>query len=616
MHDVLVTLVRHCRPFAVLGTALVIGWLAFGVWGCHPQGKEQTPKTPPLSKRDPMPDGRVSERSEAQPLVGDGAHFRTVGAESGFDFERFDNISGQRRILETNGGGVALLDADRDGRLDAFLTNGCQLPRISKDQRTPSILLRNLGEMTFREVSGDASLHQFGYAYGCTSGDINSDGFPDLYVTQLGANSLWLNNGDGTFFDASEMVPNPDDRWSSSAAFADVNLDGWLDLYVTNYLDESDDPPTLCPNPASPDGYEGCSPAFFRGVDDVLLLGLGTGAFLDASMPSGVAGHPGKGLGVVIANLDTQGMPEIYVANDGERNFLFHSPKDFRPRQTGTLEGILIPEYQEVAMVGGVALNEQGFAQASMGIAAGDADANGTIDLFLTHFYGDTNTLYANNGDLRFRDITRASGVGPPSRMVLGFGTVFIDDNNDGRLDLFIANGHVDDRTWTRTSEPYHMLPLFLRNDGHGRFHDRSTGSGDYFTKTWIGRGVAQGDLDLDGKTDLVVAHQLAPSVVLRNDLETPNRSIVLHLVGTISNRDGFHTRIEIPGANPSVIRELSGGGSFQSASALEIPLGIGKEESVPVTIVWPSGEVDAYPQVTPGHWVVVEKQSLFPVSD
>lgn len=538
------------------------------------------------------------------------ASFRIVGAESGLDFVRFDDISGQRRILETNGGGVALLDFDRDGLVDVFLTNGCELPRQADDQRTPSALFINR-HLKFENVSAHSTMLQFGYSYGCAIGDFNHDGFDDLYLTQLGRNALWVNNGDGTFTDATETVGGSVPAWSSSAAFADVNGDGWLDLYVVNYVDESDNPATLCPNPNSPDGYQGCSPAIFDGVDDVLFLGDGQGGLHDQSSAIGISGHPGKGLGVVISNLDQKGLPEIYVANDGEANSLFVAESENSLDSSTSLGNERTVRFEERALPSGLALNEQGFAQASMGIAIGDVDANGLADLFLTHFFGDTNTLYLNESELMFRDATRESGLGAASRQSLGFGTVFIDDDSDGRLDLFVANGHVDDRTWLTVSEPYKMRPQFFRNGGKSRMIDVSMQSGDYFERAWIGRGVASGDLNRDGKPDLVVSHQLGPSVLLLNESETTNNSLTLQLIGTKSNRNGIGARVEILDGDMTVVRELVGGGSFQSASTPEIHIGLGGHSTASIRLTWPSGAVAEFSDVHAGHWVIVEDGPL-----
>ncbi|MGC1272592.1 MAG: CRTAC1 family protein [Planctomycetaceae bacterium] len=598
-----------------------MGWFVF-VAGCRDEtdqaagvSDQNQPATDEESVASP---NRRSSDTPKPP--GRSFSFQTIAAESGLDFERYDDIRGQHRILEANGGGVGLFDFDRDGRLDVFLTNGCRLPRNPDDRETPCQLFRNRGAMQFDRVTDTSLVRQFGYTHGCAVGDVDADGFDDLYVTAYGRNALWRNNGDGTFSDITDATGTQVPQWSSSAAFADLDVDGDLDLYVTNYLDESDESPKLCPNAASPDGYEQCSPAVFDGVDDALFLSDGEGGFVDATATAGLAGLKGKGLGVVIGDLDNDCPPEIYVANDGQANFLLvargdegRGTRDERQNESAT--GLSSLVYDERALAGNIALNELGYAQASMGIAAGDYDANGTTDLFLTNFYGDTSTLYANRSRLLFEDATRASRIGAASRRTLGWGTVFVDIDNDGWLDLLVTNGHVDDRTWMpQGGEPYQMRPKVYRNRRDGTFADVSDSCGDYFTAEWLGRGLAVGDLDRDGCLDAVVAHQLAPSIALRNETSTAGRSLVLQLVGVESNRNGYCARVEVLNAATKIDRTLFGGGSFQSASAPEVHVGLGDLATATVRLHWPSGTIDTHDDLSAGQWIAVEGRSVFAI--
>lgn len=517
--------------------------------------------------------------------------FRMLGPESGFVFERYDDIRGQHRILEANGGGVALFDADNDGWLDVFMTNGCELPLSRGDRRRHGELFRNHGDLRFEASSRTSRLIPFGYTTGCATGDLDADGFDDLYIAALGPDALWHNNGDGTFSEMTSLLGRSMNEWSTSVAFADINRDGHLDLYVVNYLDASDETPRLCPQPKSPDGFEQCPPAMFKGVDDVLLLSDGAGRFIDVSESAGIAGTGGNGLGVVIADLDGDRQSEIYVANDGEPNFLF-TREPAGASASHETSGAL--RFKEQAMTRGVALSEAGNAQASMGVTAGDSDGNGTLDLFLTNFFGDTATLYSNQGGLVFEDATRARGLRAPSRDKLGFGTVFLDVNNDGWLDLFIANGHVDDRTWSGHGEPYRMPPQLFLNSRGGQFVEVSDSAGSYFQGLWLGRGVSTGDLDRDGRIDLVVSHQLAPSVILRNEAAAVDGSLTLRLVGTESNRNGYGARVLVTGQGWEVVRELSSGGSFQSGLAAEVHLALPAGTDHEIRIFWPSGRIDS----------------------
>ena len=536
--------------------------------------------------------------------------FRRLGPESGFDFERNDDITGQRRLIEANGGGVAVFDFDHDGWIDVFMTNGCKLPLRLDDHRSPSQLYRNRADMQFERITESSRLMQFGYSTGCAVGDFDSDGFDDLYITAFGRNAFWLNNGDGTFWDITDRTGTQVPQWSTSAAFADINRDGHLDLYVANYVAESDEHPKRCPNPQSPDGFEQCPPALFEGVDDAFFVSDGAGGFVDATQRSKVAGLKGKGLGVAIADFDQDSSPEIFVANDGEANFLFVVSETSRARRSELKpDELWIPEFDERAAASGVALNEAGFAQASMGVGVGDVDRDGWSDLLVTNFLGDTNTLYTNRRHLAFDDTTRASGLGAPSRNRLGFGTMMFDANNDGWLDVIVANGHVDDRTWQDRGEPYRMQPLLQLNNGDGTFTDVTNSSGDYFQNAWLARGLAVADFDQDGRQDVVMSHQLGRSAILRNETETTSNAVCIRLIGLRSCRSAIGSRICVTSLAPPMSREFPPIGSFQSAHSGESYLDCRIDREKSVKVVWPSGIESESFQFTHGTWVVLETQ-------
>lgn len=529
-------------------------------------------------------------------------HFTDVTLSSGIGFQRFDDQRGLHRIQEANGGGVALFDFDGDGMLDVFLTNGCRLPVSESDEDTPSRLFRNHGDCRFKDVTS-GSLIESGYTYGCAVGDFNNDGFDDLYLTAFGQNSLWENNGDGTFSDITQSSGVSDLSWGSSVAFADLDRDADLDLYVTNYVDSSVEVPQVCPNPDAPDGRIQCSPTVFAAASDSVFSNNGDGTFENITIESGARGVDGKGLGVAVFDFNRDGWPDIYVANDGTPNFLF--------RNTGTLNADGVIQFEECASLSGAAISFDGKAESSMGVAVADLTADGYPEIVLTHFFAETNTLYLNEGGEYFSDSTNETGLGPTSRDRVGFGTLPIDFDSNGVLDLFMTNGHVDDFSFA--GEAYFQRPQFFRNDGTGHFTDVSVWSGPFFEKKWIGRGVASGDLDEDGDIDLVISHQRSPSVVLRNDTDTPHNSVILNLIGgPASSRSAIGALIQTQGMTSDVTREVIGGGSYQSACSRRVHIGLGEDSVIPsLTVTWPSGTLQTLSAVTPGAWHLIEGQAL-----
>jgi len=550
----------------------------------------------------------AEERERAMPPSGILPHFSEVSAAVGIEFERYDDIRGLHRLLEANGGGVALFDFDNDTRLDVFFTNGCRLPLSERDGTHSNQLFRNGSDGRFSVATGPAGLTQSGYFQGCTVGDFDNDGFEDLYIAAFGDNALWHNQGDGTFRDVTQETGTRVGRWSSSPAFADLNGDGLLDLFVVTYIEARDDPPLLCPHSSSRDGYIQCSPTMFRASDDVLFLNDGAGNFIDITDAAGVAGVDGKGLGIAVFDADQDGLPDVFIANDGTPNFLYIN----QGHAGESAGGVPVPKFLDQAFELGVAVNSHGKAQAGMGVAVSDVDGDGRPDLFVTNFFGEGNSLYRNLGPAGFEEASNASGLGPPSRRWLGFGTAFFDADNDGWPDLFVTNGHVDDLT-SFSEVPYRMPPLLFRSQHDGRFLDVTSWGGPYFDGAWLGRGVAIGDLDADGDQDIVVSHQRAPSAVLRNETLSGQRSVSLRLVGRGgSNRSAFHTIVNLRGLACPLVREVVGGGSFQSASDRSIHIGLGDSAVLPgIEIRWPDGTVETRENIEPGRYLVVQGREL-----
>lgn len=563
----------------------------------------------PMVKSAVDADATAAETPDRGRSSGSAFRFREIGKESGFDFERYDDMQGKRRILEVNGGGVAIIDFDMDGWLDVFMTNGCRLPLRKDTRQSPGKLFRNHRTMNFRDCSLASGLEQFGFGFGCAVADANEDGFEDLYIAAYGGNQFWTNNGDGTFSEVAATNGTWTGKWGASAAFADLNGDQCLDLYVVNYLEESDEHPKLCPEPTSPDGFIGCTPAVFDGVPDILFLSDGAGGYINASADAGLNELPGKGLGIAIADFGGDRTPEIYIANDGAPNSLFTIERT--ELIGGGIQGIRL---HDEAIAANAALNEQGYAQASMGVAAADFDHNGAMDIFLTHFIDDTNTMYLNRtpdgGSLVFEDATRQTRLGPPSLSVLGFGVASIDVDNNGWQDLVIANGHVDDRTWMKAGQPYQMLPQIFENLQDGTFREVSELAGTYFQKPTLGRGLATGDFDRDGFVDVVISQQRAASTILKNETTGP-RSLTLRFIGRTASRTAIGLKVRVVNGPVPRTQQMIGGGSFQAASANEIYLGGIADGPVELEVTWPTGIVESVQIPNSGYWLVGEKGQL-----
>jgi len=587
-------------------------------------GTSVAASTKPLMERGSALGSKgVSSAGVSAAMAGEGGiRFSRHGADVGVDFIRYDDLSDRRRILESTGGGVAMIDIDHDGHLDLFLTNGCQVPGDPSQQPYQSRLYRNLGDLQFREVTDPAGIEMRGYGQGCAVGDIDADGFDDLYVTAYGVNRMWRNNGDGTFTEVTSDEERQLREWSTSCAFADLNNDGLLDLYVANYLIDNPDDPLLCPNPKAPGGYEQCPPSKYAAVDDRLWINDGQGGWIDASAAAGLQGLAGKALGVVIWDFDRSGLPEIFVANDGQANFLL-TPVPRAPAEvtaargdgtTGNGQDVPGITYVDRGLVSGVALSRSGYAQACMGVAPGDYDGDGEVDLIVTNFYGDSNTVYRHLGQLQFEDVTRQTGLAGPSRNVLGWGAILEDFDRDGLLDLFVANGHVEDRRWMGRGEPYAMSAQVFAGRGSEGFRDVSADAGEYFQELRQGRGVAAGDLNRDGRIDLVISCQDSAADVLINQSPAKCAGIEIELVGRRSNRQGIGAWIEICDAGGQRLAgyPLFGGGSYQSSSSLRkvVPL---LEAAAALKVKWPSGVVD---EVQIGGFkggIILEERGIIP---
>jgi hypothetical protein len=522
-------------------------------------------------------------------------------AEWGLDF-RYDNGgTGQLYYPEIVGGGAALFDYDNDGDLDVFLVQGTVLEpgKAAAHPIAPAggRLFRNdliangvrHDKPRFVDVTAASGIKALGYGMGAAAGDFDNDGRVDLYVLNFGSNQLWHNNGDGTFTDVTRAAGADDPRLSLSASFADLDRDGWLDLYVADYVDFSLDRNAVCYAASSRRDY--CGPSSFPPVPGRLLRNRGNGTFEDASARAGIAAKAGRGMGVVAADFDGDGLSDVFVANDGMENFLW--------RNRGSLT------FEEVALPAGAAVNADGKVQANMGIAAGDFDGDGDLDLFVTHLTGEGSTLWVNLGHGMFEDRTVQAGLAAPSLPFTGFGTAWIDYDNDGRLDLLAVNGAVrlvEEQARRGDPFPYAETHQMFRNLGNGKFADVSREMGEPFRRPEVGRGAAFGDIDNDGDTDVLVVTANGPARLLVNEVGSRNPWLGLRLVGRPPGAKGER---DMPGAlvavarkgAPTLWRRAATDGSYASASDPRVLVGLGgAPEVTEVRVTWPDGTAETFP--------------------
>lgn len=519
-----------------------------------------------------------------------GFSFVDVGREAGLAaVTTYGGKQTNKYLLETTGCGVAMLDYDNDGWLDLFFVNGTTLEGFDKGDSPTSHLYRNRGNGTFEDVTAKAGLALTGWGQGACAGDYDNDGNVDLYVTFWGQNRLFRNRGNGTFEDVTSRAGlMTKTRWGAGCAFIDADRDGLLDLFAANYIDF--DPKTAPVPDSGLCRYKGvpvaCGPPGLTGGKNVLYRNTGRGTFADVSGTSGVTRAEGTyGMGVSTLDFDDDGWTDLYVANDSNPSTLY------RNRRDGTFE--------DIAVTAGCAYSQDGKPQAGMGVAVGDYDRNGTIDIFKTNFAGDTSTLYANNGSGLCEDRTFASGVGINTRW-LGWGVGFLDLDHDGWLDLFLVNGHVyPEVEQIRTEAGYRQRKVVYRSQRNGRFEDITEALGSPVTSAHAGRGAAFGDVDNDGDVDVVVNNVHEAPSLYRLDLRESTSWTQLKLVGTTSNRSAIGARVRIVSGGSTLVREVRGGGSYYSQNDLRVHAGLGGVARIDrVEVRWPNGRMEAWRDV------------------
>jgi enediyne biosynthesis protein E4 len=493
-------------------------------------------------------------------------------------------------LLETTGCGAAVLDVDNDGYLDIFLVNGSVLEGFPKGSEPTNHLYRNRRDGTFEDITDKAGLKASGWGQGACAADYDNDGFDDLFVTYWGQNRLYRNNGNATFTEVTAKAGLTDTRrrWGAGCAFVDYDRDGRLDLFAANYIDLD-----LATAPVPSSGlcrYKGvpvaCGPPGLPGGKNVLYRNKGDGTFEDVSEPSGVLRANGTyGLGVSTLDFDADGWPDIYVANDSNPSALYRNNRD------GT--------FTDIGVAAGCAYSQDGKPQAGMGIAVGDYDRSGTLDLFKTNFAGDTSTLYSNNGEGLCEDRTFAGGIGLNTRW-LGWGVGFVDFENDGWLDLFLVNGHVyPEVVQLKTEAGYKQRKVIYRNLRNGRFEDVTERLGPPASTPKAGRGAAFADFDNDGDVDVVINNVHDTPDLFRLDSPTTSHWVTLKLVGTRSNRSAIGARVRLHGSGGVQVDEVRGGGSYYAQNDLRVHFGLGDVNRIDrVEVRWPNGLEEVWTDV------------------
>jgi hypothetical protein len=529
-------------------------------------------------------------------LLSAAVQFTDVTKAAGISFVHFKGSRGISTILEEAGPGVCVGDYDGDRFQDIYFVNGRDLRGDSATIR--NALYRNNGDGTFSDVTEKAGVPGIAYGLGCVWGDYDNDGHPDLYVSQYGKNVLYHNNGNGTFSDVTEKahVDGADfgTTFHSGATFFDYDRDGFLDLYAGGYVEFGPASKQTCAI-----GYgvqASCPPSAYSGSPAVLYHNNRDGTFTNVTKAAKIFQPKGKNLSVGAADYDNDGWPDLFVANDGIDAYLYHN------EHNGT--------FTEIALTSGMALTSDGKTMAAMCISLGDYDNDGFLDLYISDFQAVPDHIWRNDGKGFLEEVSERAGIAGPTKRVLSFGGGFFDYDNDGWLDLFIANGHVYQGVERVSPDvPYKQINSLFHNERNGRFTEVTSASGNGFSVPRLGRGVAFVDFDNDGNVDVVVANNGDPPLLLRNGGSAGTHFLNLKLTGTRSNRDAMGARIRLRAGGTTQIREVAGGGSYLSQSDLRAHFGLGSNAQVDsIEISWPSGLRQTFRDIATDRFYVIEE--------
>jgi hypothetical protein len=553
----------------------------------HPAGRQRAAPRVPTGP-SPRPEAAVDRPPRAQGEI----RLRDVTAQTGMAFIHTDGSSGRRYIIETMSAGLALFDYDGDGRIDVYFLSGAPLRGAEADVPPKNALYRNEGDWRFTDVTEQAGVGETGFGLGVVVGDYDNDGDSDLYVNNYGPNVLYRNNGDGTFTDVTQAagVANGN-KAGAGACFLDVEGDGDLDLYVSSYVQFSYDTHRMRfvdDVPRYPDPLE------HPPESDNLYGNNGDGTFTDVSVSSGVAEHSATGMGMICADYDGDGDTDVFVANDVMANFLLENDG----------HGV----FREVGISSGTAYDSDGIPQSSMGVGCADYDNDGRLDFYVTSYQNQLATLYRNLGGGFFQDVTRTSGAGEGTLHYVTWGNGFVDFDNDGDRDLFVACGHTDDNIELRSdTTSYYARNVLLMNTGDGKFVNVSDSSGDGMAVRLASRGTGFDDLDNDGDVDVVVLNSRREPTVLRNDTPGGNHWIQIRLRGVKTNRDGVGARVRVTAGDLTQIDEVHSGRGYQSHHGTRLHFGLGRRDRVDrIEVRWIGGGVDVLEDVAVDQLLVI----------